>query len=91
MSILGRQFGSKHTARWRLDLRLLECELRTMYFFFVSATPPSNLVAFVLFKFELFALPFQEIQIRDAWPTIARGTRWCVALDGVWLPMARGP
>ena len=62
-------------------------------FFFVSATPPSNLVqvAFVLFKFELFALPFQEIQIHGAWPTMARGPRWCVALDGVWLPMARGP
>ena len=55
--------------------------------------PPSKFVqvAFVFFKFESIALPFQEIQIHGAWPPMARGPRWCVALDGVWLPMARGP
>ena len=75
-----------------------------MYVFFVSATPPSNLVqvAFVLFKFELFALPFRKFKFMargtrwrvahdGVWLSMVFGSRWRVAPDGAWLPTARGP
>ena len=93
MSILGRQFGSKHTARWRLDLRLLGCELRTMYVFFCfsynSFEPCTSYFCFIQIWIVCIALSGNSNSWRvahdDAWPTMVCGSRW------FWLPMARGP